>query len=741
MDFTPEDERLIKEKWEELLQSCTKICKNDEDWEFIKRAFFLAKEAHGGVRRRSGEPYLLHPIAVAKIVVDEIGLGVKSVVAALLHDVVEDTEYTVEDMERIFGPKIAKMVDGLTKMSGVFNADTSEQAEYFRKVLLTLSDDVRVILIKIADRLHNMRTLGSMPTNKQIKITGETLYLFAPLAYRLGLYTIKSELEDLCMKYRFPVQYAELSEKLKATEEQREAFISKFNAPIIEALKRDHINFEISGRVKSLYSIWSKMQRKQIPFEEVYDLFAIRIVFQPLPFPSEKTQCWQIFSTITDIYTPKPDRLRDWISMPKANGYEALHSTVMGPDGVWVEVQIRTQRMEEIAERGFAAHWKYKNASLSNNEDELDRWLKKIRDALNGPTENAVDFLDNFKLSLYTSEIAVFTPKGEARKMSYGATALDFAYDIHSKIGNSAIGAKINHKIEPITTQINSGDQIEIITADNARPKAEWLDIVTTTKAKQAIKSFLKRERQNNIERGMKMLEERMQQLNTPLSGRVLRKIVPIYESNNKEELYSKIGAGIVDLKDLDKVLKVNATSKILKFWTLFINKKEDEEGDDAENPEPNSAKAEESATAGEPQFVMAECCKPIPGDKVVGYRDPKTGNIIVHKATCDELNRLATQFGRNIVKEEIKWSQHKAMSYLVTTELRGIDRQGILLDLAKVVSADFNINIREVNIHSHDGIFEGNVSLYVKDAESLHAVMDKLRKIKGIESVKRTLS
>lgn len=571
MDFTPEDERLIKEKWEELLQSCTKICKNDEDWEFIKRAFFLAKEAHGGVRRRSGEPYLLHPIAVAKIVVDEIGLGVKSVVAALLHDVVEDTEYTVEDMERIFGPKIAKMVDGLTKMSGVFNADTSEQAEYFRKVLLTLSDDVRVILIKIADRLHNMRTLGSMPTNKQIKITGETLYLFAPLAYRLGLYTIKSELEDLCMKYRFPVQYAELSEKLKATEEQREAFISKFNAPIIEALKRDHINFEISGRVKSLYSIWSKMQRKQIPFEEVYDLFAIRIVFQPLPFPSEKTQCWQIFSTITDIYTPKPDRLRDWISMPKANGYEALHSTVMGPDGVWVEVQIRTQRMEEIAERGFAAHWKYKNASLSNNEDELDRWLKKIRDALNGPTENAVDFLDNFKLSLYTSEIAVFTPKGEARKMPYGATALDFAYDIHSKIGNSAIGAKINHKIEPITTQINSGDQIEIITADNARPKAEWLDIVTTTKAKQAIKSFLKRERQNNIERGMKMLEERMQQLNTPLSGRVLRKIVPIYESNNKEELYSKIGAGIVDLKDLDKVLKVNATSKILKLSLIHI--------------------------------------------------------------------------------------------------------------------------------------------------------------------------
>ena len=739
MGYTAEDENLIKEKWDDLLLSCTKICKNDEDWNFIKRAFFLAKEAHEGVRRRSGEPYLLHPIAVAKIVIEEIGLGVKSVVAALLHDVVEDTEYSVEDMERIFGPKIASMVDGLTKMSGVFNADTSEQAEYFRKVLLTLSDDVRVILIKIADRLHNMRTLGAMPMNKQIKITGETIYLFAPLAYRLGLYSIKSELEDLCMKYRFPQQYAEITQKLQESEASRREFINKFNAPIIASLNRDNINYEISGRVKSVYSIWSKMQRKQIPFEEIYDLFAIRIVFKPLPFPSEKTQCWQIYSTITDIYTPKPDRLRDWISMPKANGYEALHSTVMGPDGVWVEVQIRTQRTEDIAERGFAAHWKYKHATISQDEDEFDKWLKQIRAALNSPTENAVDFLDNFKLSLYTSEIVVFTPKGEARKMPFGATALDFAYDIHSKIGNSAISAKINHKLEPITTQINSGDQIEIITADNARPKPEWLETVTTAKAKQSIKSFLKRERQNNIERGMQMLDEKMKSLNVKLSGRVLRKITPIYDSKNKEELYSKIGAGIVSLDNLDKALKVNSKSKILKFWTLFIPQKKEDETDDAAIPG-EIAPAEE-APATEPQFEIAECCKPIPGDKVVGYRDPASGNIIVHKATCDELNRLATQFGRNIVKEEIKWSQHKAMSYLVTTELRGIDRQGILLDLAKVVSADFNINIREVNIHSHDGIFEGNVSLYVKDAESLHAVMDKLRKIKGIESVKRTLS
>ena len=738
MGYTAEDEHLIKEKWNDLLLSCTKVCKNDEDWNFIKRAFFLAKEAHEGVRRRSGEPYLLHPIAVAQIVIDEIGLGVKSVVASLLHDVVEDTEYTVEDMERIFGPKIASMVDGLTKMSGVFNADISEQAEYFRKVLLTLSDDVRVILIKIADRLHNMRTLGSMPLNKQIKITGETIYLFAPLAYRLGLYSIKSELEDLCMKYRFPQQYAEISQKLQESEAIRQEFIDKFNAPIIAALNQDNINYEISGRVKSIYSIWSKMQRKQIPFEEIYDLFAIRIVFKPLPFPSEKTQCWQIYSTITDIYTPKPDRLRDWISMPKANGYEALHSTVMGPDGVWVEVQIRTQRMEDIAERGFAAHWKYKQATISQDEDEFDKWLKQIRSALNSPTENAVDFLDNFKLSLYMSEIVAFTPKGESRKMPFGATALDFAYDIHSKIGNSAISAKINHKLEPITTQINSGDQIEIITADNARPKPEWLEIVTTAKAKQAIKSFLKRERQNNIERGMQMLEERMNSLNIKLSGRVLRKIIPIYDSNSKEELYSKIGAGIVSLDNLDKVLKTNSKNKILKFWTLFIPQKEEEEQEDGGN---EIVPEKETETPSAPQFQIAECCKPIPGEKVVGYRDPATGNVIVHKATCDELNRLAAQFGKNIVKEEVKWSQHKAMSYLVTVELRGIDRMGILLDLAKIVSDDFNINIREINLHSHDGIFEGGISLYVKDAESLHAVMDKIRKIKGIESVKRTIS
>ncbi len=733
MNYTAEDEILIQSKWEILAESCKKICKKEEDWNFIKKAFFLAKEAHQGVRRRSGEPYFLHPIAVAQIVVDEIGLGVKSVAAALLHDVVEDTDYTVEDMEHLFGHKIATMVDGLTKMSGVFNADTSKQAEYFRKVLLTLSDDVRVILIKIADRLHNMRTLGSMPQNKQIKITGETIYLFAPLAYRLGLYAIKTELENLCMKYRFPKEYEEITQHINETSAARDEYIRKFNAPIIEALDRNGIKYEITGRVKSAYSIWTKMVQKQIPFSEIYDLFAIRIVFQPLDFPSEKTQCWQIYSSITDIYTPKPDRLRDWISMPKANGYEALHSTVMGPDGIWVEVQIRTQRMDEIAERGFAAHWKYKKATISHDEDEFDKWLKMIRTALESPTQNAVDFLDNFKLSLYASEIAVFTPKGEARRLPYGATALDLAYDVHTKIGNSAIGAKINHKIMPVTTSLNSGDQVEIITAESAKPKAEWLEQVLTTKAKQAIKNYLKREQEHNQQRGMQLLDERLTQMNITPNNRVIRKLITAYDSHNKEELYTKIGAGIVSLDNLEKVLRTNSNFKILKFWNLFI-KEDDDEGDDDEAI--NNDKKSKPHNDG--HLVVAECCHPLPGDQVVGFKDPITHQIIVHKATCDELNRLASQHGDCIVKEEIKWEQHKTQSSLATIQIMGIDRMGLLVDLANVVTNDFSINMRQVNIQSHDGIFEGTLSLYVRDAESLNAILDRLRRVKGMESVKR---
>lgn len=735
MEYTAEDEKLIESKWQDLLESCKKICKNEADWNFIKRAYFLAKEAHQGVRRRSGEPYLLHPIAVAKIVVDEIGLGVKSVVASLLHDVVEDTDYTVEDMEHIFGHKIATMVDGLTKMSGVFNTDTSRQAEYFRKVLLTLSDDVRVILIKIADRLHNMRTLGAMPQNKQVKITGETIYLFAPLAYRLGLHAIKTELEDLCMKYRFPKEYAEITQQINETSAARDEFIRKFNAPIIETLDRYGIKYEISGRVKSVYSIWTKMVRKNIPLSEIYDLFAIRIVFQPLEFPSEKTQCWQIYSSITDIYTPKPDRLRDWISMPKANGYEALHSTVMGPDGIWVEVQIRTQRMEDIAERGFAAHWKYKQTSITQDEDEFDKWLKMIRTALDSPSQNAIDFLDNFKLSLYTSEITVFTPKGEARHLPYGATALDLAYDVHTKIGNKAIGAKVNHKIVPVTTQLNSGDQVEIITAESARPKPEWLEYVFTAKAKQAIKNHIKSEQEDNLQRGMDMLDARLAELNITPNNRVIRKLMEAYNSSNKDELYVSIGAGLITLDNLDKIVKANSKNKILKFWTLFIKDTDEDADDELEDNKKNPAKEQHNHS----QLVIAECCHPLPGDNVIGFKDPLTHQIIVHKATCDELNRLASQHGDCIVKEAIQWSQYKTQSSLATIEILGIDRMGVLVDLANVITNDFSINMRQINVQTHDGIFEGTLSLYVRDAESLNDILDRLRRVKGMESVKRT--
>ncbi len=734
MDYTAEDEVIIAKMWDDLQLSCQKICKSDEDWDFIRRAMFLAKEAHKGVRRRSGEPYLLHPIAVAKIAVDEIGLGVKAVVASLLHDVVEDTDYTVEDMERIFGAKIASMVDGLTKMSGVFNTDASEQAEYFRKVLLTLSDDVRVILIKIADRLHNMRTLGSMPQNKQIKITSETFYLFAPLAHRLGLYAIKTELEDLCMKYRFPVQYESILKKLSETEGSRQEYIAKFTAPIIDALDRYGFDYKIEGRVKSVYSIWSKMQRKQIAFEEIYDLFAVRVIFLSSPFPSEKTQCWQIYSSITDIYTPKPDRLRDWISVPKDNGYEALHSTVMGPDGVWVEVQIRTQRMDDIAERGFAAHWKYKKEAITRDDTEFDNWLRKIRDALSSPTDSAIDFLDNFKLSLYTSEILVFTPKGESRSMPYGSTALDFAYDIHTKIGNSAIAAKINHKIQPISTPINSGDQIEIVTSENVRPQSEWLNFVSTSKAVQAVNSFLKREHQNNIERGMMLFEQELTRLNIPLAAGLLRKILPAYDSTNKDEFYSKVGAEIIKLDQLGRIIKATSRNKVSKFWSLFISNKSDNKSEERAH----SGDVATSEKSSDAEFVIAECCKPIPGDVVVGYKDPVSNTIHVHKSTCDELTRLGAQFGRNIIKDEIKWSQHKRMSYLSSVSVRGIDRIGLMLDLTKVVTADFNTNMSEVNIKSNDGVFEGSISLYIKNADALHVLMDKMLQIEGIVSVKR---
>ncbi len=736
MEYTEKDELLIDNRWQDLLRSCEKIATEERDWDVIKKAFFLAKEAHKGVRRRSGEPYIIHPIAVAKIVVDEIGLGVKSVVAALLHDVVEDTTYTVEEIESIFGAKIASMVDGLTKMAGVFNSNVSEQAENFRKVLLTLSDDVRVILIKIADRLHNMRTLGAMPPNKQIKITSETIYLFAPLAYRLGLYGIKTELEDLSLKYRFPQDYAEIERKIHETELKRSQLIETFNAPIIEKLRSSGIDFEISGRVKSIYSIWLKMQAKQIPFEEVYDLFAIRIIFKPTAIIPEKSQCWHIYSLITDIYQPKPDRIRDWVTIPKANGYEALHMTVMGPGGMWVEVQIRSERMEEIAERGFAAHWKYKHASLSSSgEDDFDRWLKKVREALNSPTENAVDFLDNFKMTLYTTEVVVFTPRGESRKLPKGATALDFAYDIHTKLGHKAIGAKINHKIESIFTPLMNGDQVEIISSENNTPKREWLAHVTTAKARQAIRNYLKRDTDNNIEKGIEIFDEKMREFGITPSARVFRKVLPAYACKTKDEFYSKLGAELINLDGIEKILRQNSANKILKFWTIQLSNPFKSRA--GENKKRNSgSKPPISVDSDEPEFTIAECCNPIPGDSVVGYQNPDTGKIDVHKTSCDELTRLAAQHGDKITS--VKWSSQKAMSYLTVLEFRGIDRIGVLMELAQLITGELNINIRELHIQSHDGIFEGTISVYVKGMDDVNEIIKKVGQIKGIEKVMR---
>lgn len=742
---TPEQEKLIEERAEELFRSCEKIIKRPDDWDTIKRAFFLAKEAHKRDFRKSGDPYITHPIAVAMIVVNEIGLGVKSVVAALLHDVVEDhpEEYTIEDMEAMFGSKIASMIDGLTKIAGVFNNNPSAQvtdkafnvqAESFRKVLLTLSDDARVILIKIADRLHNMRTLGSMPMDKQIKITSETIYLFAPLAYRLGLYAIKTELENLCLKYRFPETYAEIQQKLRLTESSRTEFMEKFMAPIRKHLQESNIDFKIEGRVKSVYSIWSKMQRKQIPFEEIYDLFAIRIVFKPSPMTPEKSQCWHIYSLITDSYKPHPDRIRDWVNNPKANGYESLHATVMGPGGTWVEVQIRSQRMEELAEMGFAAHWKYKRGGINDEDADFDKRLKEIRDVLNNPMEDAVDFLDNFRMTLYTTEVVVFTPKGDAKRLPQGATALDFAYDVHTNVGNQAMGAKINHKLESIYASLSSGDQIEILTSKNSFPKLEWLEHVTTAKARQAIKTYLRGDTQTNMLEGMRAFEDKLKEFGIKPSARLFRKVLPAYGVKTKDEFYSKVGAGIIRLDNLGEVLQQNAANKMLKFWTIDVNPfKKDPTKKNAKKVKPGDGEGEES------NYVIATCCTPIPGEKIIGYFDPETRKTIVHKTSCDELTSLAARHGNRI--RTVEWSSHKAMSHFAIIEMRGIDRIGIMMDVSKLIAGELNINIREMNVKTHDGIFEGMVSVYVKDTKDINSIIEKAKKIKGIEMVKRVVS
>lgn len=730
IELVDADEVLVQDLFEDLMLHCRAICKNDDDAKRITQAFYFAKEAHKGVKRKSGEPYIIHPIAVARIVVVEVGLGVKSVISALLHDVVEDTDYTVEDIEHLFGAKIASMVDGLTKLGGVVGQDTSSlQAENFKKMLMTLSNDVRVILIKIADRLHNMRTLGSMAQHKQMKIASETIYLFAPLAHRLGLYAIKSEFEDLSLKFRFPAEYEEISCQLALSEASRQEYIHRFNDPIIERLDQAQIHYQISGRVKSVYSIWKKMKGKQVTFDQIYDLFAIRIVFEPTEFVPEKAQCWHIYSLVTDVYKPKPDRIRDWVNIPKANGYEALHCTVMGPDGVWAEVQIRSQRMDEVAERGFAAHWKYKSDGTGHHagkidDSDLDPWLGQLREALNNPTEDAVEFLDNFKLNLQVSEIVVFTPKGDSRTMPKGSTVLDFAYDIHTKVGNSAIGAKVNYKLTPLNAQIFSGDQIEILTSASVQPQIEWLDQVITAKAKAGIKAYLKREHENSTHHGQELFEDQMRKIGIQSQARVFQKILPAYKCNNKEEFYSKVGVGIIKLDNLEKILKQNAATKLVKYWTLNVTKLFG--SDDKHKSHDKQSKT----------FEIAECCNPIPGDQVVGFVTDD-GHVQVHKKSCPEAIKLSAQHGDRIVPAN--WSSEKMMSYLSTVEIRGIDRMGILMDLSRVVTGELSVNIRAMSVQSHDGVFEGHVKLYVQSHEDLKMIMDKISEIKGIEKVSRS--
>jgi len=728
-----EEEAEIQKYFDDFLNSCTH-CKSEEDRKTIVKAFHMALDAHRGMRRKSGEPYILHPIAVATIVNKEIGLGVKSMVAALLHDVVEDTDVTLDEIENAFGEKIASIIDGLTKISGVFDNKSSLQSENFRKMLITLSEDVRVILIKLADRLHNMRTLGSMPRHKQIKISGETIYLFAPLAHRLGLYAIKTELEDLSLKYRYPKVFEEISGKIKDNEDKRVQLINKFSLPIIERLDKNNIVFEINGRPKSIYSIWNKMQIKKVSFEEIFDLSAIRIVFDPDPNTPEKTQCWNIYSLITDIYPPRPDRLRDWISTPKANGYEALHATVMGPYGKWVEVQIRSKRMDEIAERGFAAHWKYK--SLEQSESELDKWIKRIKELLEQPGGDALEFMDDFKLNLFSSEMYIFTPKGQVRTIPTGSTALDFAYEIHTEIGHKAIGAKINHTLAALNQVLHSGDQVEIITSDNQKVNRERLDYVKTAKAKTRIKNALKAENKNRVEKGKNLLEMKLAELKLMPSGRVFKKLLPAYECSSKEELYSKIGSEIISLDDLKKILRKNTKSKWVKYWELSFGKSsKQKEAENISEKDEDTFVAHEHVNEEEPNYYLAKCCNPIPGDVVIGYKD-ENSEVIIHQANCENAIRLSSSEGNNVFP--VKWTTHKVFSYLARIHLNGYDKFGIYNNITTVISKDLNVNIRTINLHGHDGVFDGAIDLYVHNISDLNFMIMNLIKIKGMGSVYR---
>ena len=733
------DEEMINQAFHELLNDYLNT-KHRKKVEIITKAFNFANQAHKGIKRRSGEPYIMHPIAVASIVCNEIGLGSTSICAALLHDVVEDTDYTVEDIENIFGPKIAQIVDGLTKISGgIFGDRASAQAENFKKLLLTMSNDIRVILIKIADRLHNMRTLGSMLPNKQYKIAGETLYIYAPLANRLGLYKIKTELENLSFKYEHPEEYAEIEEKLNATAAERDKVFNDFTAPIRTQLDKMGLKYRILARVKSIYSIWNKMQTKHVPFEEIFDLLAVRIIFEPRNEEEELNDCFDIYVSISKIYKPHPDRLRDWVSHPKANGYQALHVTLMGNNGQWIEVQIRSERMNDVAEQGFAAHWKYKEGGGSEDEGELEKWLRTIKEILDDPQPDAIDFLDTIKLNLFASEIFVFTPKGELKTMPQNSTALDFAFSLHTDIGSHCIGAKVNHKLVPLSHKLQSGDQVEILTSKSQRVQPQWEVFATTARARAKIAAILRKERKANQKIGEEILSEFLKKEEVRPEEAAIEKLRKLHNAKNEEELLAAIGSKAIVLGEADKnELKEKQTSNWKKYLTFsFGNNKEKQEEKEPQEKEKINPKqvlklTEESL---QKKYIMAECCHPIPGDDVLGYVD-ENDRIIIHKRQCPVAAKLKSSYGNRILATE--WDTHKELSFLVYIYIKGIDNMGLLNEVTQVISRQLNVNIRKLTIETEDGIFEGKIQLWVHDVDDVKTICNNLKKIQNIKQVSR---
>ena len=728
------EEAMIEAAFQEVLDGYL-ASNHRKKVEIITRAYKFAKEAHKGVRRQSGEPYILHPIAVAKIASQEIGLGSTSICAALLHDVVEDTDYTIEDLEQHFGKKIAQIVAGLTKISGgIFGDKASVQAENFRKLLLTMSEDIRVVLLKMADRLHNMRTLGSMAPNKQYKIAGETLYIYAPLAHRLGLFAIKSELEDLSFKYEHPAAYARIRELIKESEARRTEIYKKFSAPIHQKLRELGLKYEAKARMKTVYSIWNKMEKKQVPFEEIYDIYAMRIIFDCDDPDKEKLTCWNIYSIITDLYRLHPDRTRDWISVPKANGYQALHITVMGPDGNWIEVQIRSRRMDEIAEKGFAAHWKYKIGD-GEEESELNVWLRTIKDILDNPEPSAIDFLDTLKLNLFASEIVVFTPKGELLTLPNNSTVLDVAFELHSQLGLHCIAGKVNHKLVPLSHKLKSGDQVEVLTSNSQQPKAEWVNFLATAKAKTRLRAALRKSQQPVIAEGKKIFVEFLQKHSLVATNEVVTKILGMLHLSNREELYLALGGNEVTLNDniakqLARQDSQSLLSKIFRRKSSAKKTAETQESVEIDTAATYILKHDEHGA----NFKIADCCCPIPGDEVLGFID-ENNEVVVHALDCPRASVLKAGYGSRIVSTQWDVSSGK---FLATVHIEGLDRFGILQELTQMISTNMSIDIRKLNIEAQEEVFSCELVVLIEDSQVVTDLCNKINKINGVKRVSR---